>query len=270
MDDADPDDAALFPKAAGERLREAREAQGLSIAEVAARTRIPMRQLEAIERSDYAALPSITYSVGFAKAYARAVGVDEVAIGRDVRSQNDQGVRRTDYEAYALPDPSRVPSRGIAFVALGLAVLLLIAIGLWYGTSLFRRQAPAAPPAAYDTAGAIPEPPGSAAPAPVGGDQVTLTATGRVWLRVYDATGRTLFENTLNAGERYDVPSNANRPMVNVGRPDQLQVTLNGSALPPLGNGARAIKDVGVSAAALTARGAMPATGPAGGAQPAP
>jgi hypothetical protein len=42
--------------------------------------------------------------------------------------------------------------------------------------------------------------------------------------------------------------------MINVGRPDKLQVTVNGSAVPPLGSGRVAIKDVGISAAALAAR----------------
>ena len=42
--------------------------------------------------------------------------------------------------------------------------------------------------------------------------------------------------------------------MINVGRPDKLPVTLNGSAVPPLGTGERAIKDVPVGAAALAAR----------------
>ena len=111
MTDTDPgEEATLFPKTAGERLREAREAQGLSLAEIAARTRIPVRQLEAIEASNYAALPSITYSVGFAKAYARAVGADEVAIARDVRSQNNVTARRTDYETYEVSEASRVPT----------------------------------------------------------------------------------------------------------------------------------------------------------------
>ena len=84
--------------------------------------------------------------------------------------------------------------------------------------------------------------------------QVVLTATDDVWLRVYDAAGKTLFEKTLKPGDRYVVPGDANGPMINVGRPDKLQVTVNGSAVPPLGSGKVAIKDVGISAAALAAR----------------
>ncbi|MDB5707453.1 MAG: hypothetical protein JWN66_4569 [Sphingomonas bacterium] len=254
MTDTDSgEEATLFPKTAGERLREAREAQGLSLAEIAARTRIPVRQLEAVETSNFAALPSITYSVGFAKAYARAVGADEVAIARDVRGQNDQATRRTEYEAYEVTDSSGGPTSGIAIIAGAVAVLLLIAVGLWYGTNLFRGEEAQPAPVAEATEN-VQEAPPEAAPTPAGSGQVTLTATDEVWVRIYDATGKTLYENTLKPGDRFDVPADANNPMINVGRPDKLQVLLNGSAVAPLGDGAVAIKDVGISAAALTAR----------------
>ncbi|MES2044184.1 MAG: RodZ domain-containing protein [Pseudomonadota bacterium] len=265
----DPDageEATLFPKTAGEKLRDAREAQGLSLAEIAARTRIPLRQLEAIENSDYASLPSITYAVGFAKAYARAVGADEVAIAREVRGINETSVRRTEYEAYEINDPARVPSRGVAMFGVVVALLLLIGAGVWYGTTWFRGQDNAPPLVVPSDA----PPPAAVAttPAPVTG-QVVLTANDDVWLRVYEAdgtpNGRTLFENTLKPGDHFDVPADAKNPMINVGRPDKLQVTVNGSAVPGLGTGKVAIKDVPISAAALLARAA-----PAPDATPAP
>ncbi|GAA0297976.1 hypothetical protein GCM10009087_04750 [Sphingomonas oligophenolica] len=255
MTDTDPgEEATLFPKTAGERLREAREAQGLSLTEIAARTRIPVRQLEAIEASNFAALPSITYSVGFAKAYARAVGADEVAIARDVRSQNDVAIRHTEYESFEVTDSSRIPTRGLAFAGFGIALVLLIAVGLWYGTTWFRAgdSAPAAP--AAETAQVPQAAPTAASPAPAAAGQVSIIATDEVWMRIYDATGKTLYQNTLKPGDRYEVPADANGPMINVGRPDKLQILVNGTAVPPLGDGARAIQDVGISAAALVAR----------------
>lgn len=265
----DPDageEATLFPKTAGEKLREAREAQGLSLGEIAARTRIPLRQLEAIENSDYASLPSITYAVGFAKAYARAVGADEVAIAREVRGINETSVRRTEYEAYEINDPARVPSRGVAMFGVVVALLLLIGAGIWYGTNWFRGQDNAAP--LVVPSDAPPPAPVATTPAPVTG-QVVLTANDDVWLRVYEADGtpkgKTLFENTLKPGDHFDVPADATNPMINVGRPDKLQVTVNGTAVAPLGTGKVAIKDVPISAAALLARAA-----PAPGATPAP
>ena len=269
MTDADPgDQATLFPKTAGERLKEAREAQGLSLAEIAARTRIPVRQLEAIEASNFAALPSITYSVGFAKAYARAVGADEVAIARDIRSQNDVATRHVEYESFEQTDSSRAPTSGIVIACFIGAVLLLIGAGLWYGTPWFRGDGSAPAPAPTE-APQSPQAAPVAAPAPVTTGQVTIAATDEVWMRIYDATGKTLYENTLKAGDRYEVPADANNPMINVGRPDKLQIMVNGTAVPPLGDGARPIKDVPVSAAALAARASgAPQTTPTPGATP--
>ena len=64
----------------GERLRAAREAQGLSLEEVASRTRIPTRHLDSLEQSEWSRLPAPTYSIGFAKAYASVVGLDRTQI----------------------------------------------------------------------------------------------------------------------------------------------------------------------------------------------
>ncbi len=275
MTDPLPDEeATLFPKTAGERLREAREGQGLSLAEIASRTRVPVRQLEAVESGNYGALPSITYSVGFAKAYARAVGLDEAAIARDVRGASDQPAtaRRTDYEAYEIDEPTRVPTRGLAIGTLIVAVLLLVAGGLYYGTTLFRGEEKAPPPLVTDSVPAAPAP--VAAPSPtVPTGQVVLTATDEVWLKVYgkgaDGAGKTLYIGTLKAGETFAVPAGATGPLINVGRPDKLQVTVGGTAVAPLGDGRLAIKDVPIDAASLTARGAPQAAASRAAAAPA-
>ncbi|TXC69688.1 helix-turn-helix domain-containing protein [Sphingomonas ginsenosidivorax] len=249
--------APAHPERAGDVLRVAREAQGLTLADVAARTRVPLRHLEAIDASDYAGLPSPTYAVGFGRAYARAIGADEVRVAQMVRDDVAKLGRRTpEYEPYTMTDPARVPSRGVAVVALGLALAVLVLVGLWYGTDWFR---------AGDTGGAsgpatvatVPAPAVSVAvPKPVAptGGQVTLAATDEVWMRVYDADDKTLYLGTMKPGEKYDVPAGAKDPMINVGRPDKLTVTLNGANVPPLGTGERAIKDVKVGPEAIAAR----------------
>jgi len=270
MTDAEPvEPAKPIPRTPGERLREAREAQGLSLDEVAARTRVPLRQLQAIEEGNYAALPSITYSVGFAKAYARAVGADEVAIGRDVRAQNTHqpAVRRTEYVAYEPDEPKREPSGLVAVIGVALALLLLIAAGLWFGTTWFRGDSTTPAAAATNTAAqtAVPEAP--ATPSLQGG-QVALTAKDDVWLRIYDADG-TIYENTLKPGDSYAVPQDKPGLMINVGRPDKLTVTINGSAVPALGDGKVPIKDVPITASALLARGTPAAAAPTVEATPA-
>jgi len=254
-----PDQASLFPKTAGDRLREAREAQGLTLQDVANRTRVPIRHLEAIENNRLEGLASPTYAIGFAKTYARAVGLDEKAIAAEMRQSPQMPLSpRVGFEEYEPADPRRVPSSGIATIAAIIAVILLIGVGIWYGTSWLRggeEPAALATPDAEASVAAAPE----ATPTPIAGGQVVLTATDSVWLRVYDATGKTLIEKTMQPGEQYSLPGDANNPMINIGRPDKLQVTINGSAVPPLGDGKRAIKDVPISAAALQARGTAPA-----------
>ena len=62
MDELDVPEAP----SAGEQLRVAREAKGLSLEDIASQTRIPRRHLESIEQSDWTRLPAPTYSIGFA------------------------------------------------------------------------------------------------------------------------------------------------------------------------------------------------------------
>ncbi len=248
--------APAHPERAGDILRAAREAQGLSVADIAARTRVPLRHLEAIETSDYTTLPSVTYAVGFTRAYARAMGIDEVHVANLVRGEvATLGRKAPEYEPYEMTDPSRVPSRGIAIVALGLAIAVLVLVGLWYGTDMFRgsTSSTAVPVAETNVPAPQTAQPVPAAATPATG-QVTLTASDDVWMRVYDADNTTLYLGTMKPGDKFDVPKDAKDPMINIGRADKLAVTLNGAAVPPLGTGERAIKDVRIGAPAIAAR----------------
>ncbi|VXC70232.1 helix-turn-helix domain-containing protein [Sphingomonas sp. 8AM] len=257
----------------GARLRAAREAQGLSVAEVAARTRVTQRFLEALEDDRLDLLPSPTYASGFARAYARAVGLDQAEIGRGIRGELARGampIRQHHIEEIA--DPSRGPSRGTVIVAAGVALAVLILGVLWLSTGMFRgtQESPEAAASPTTVARSAPVPPPSPTPAT---GKVVLTAKNEVWMRVYDGANKTLFTGTLQPGQTFEVPAGTDRPMLNIGRPDQLEVTVDGRALPPLGDGKRAMKDVGVSAEALAARSAAvaaPAATPGGGTSPAP
>ena len=274
VDPGQPNPTPVAPARPGERLRQAREIRGLSLAEVAARTRVPQRHLEALETGDYGLLPSPTYAMGFSKAYARAVDADEVSIAQEVRRELDRlGPRQPEYVPYVTADPARVPSRGIAAIGIGVALAVLILVALWYGSSVFQQHAGTTTAASDDvtTQQVAPQPAAAPSPAIPTGGQVVLTATDTVWLRVYDADNKKLFEGTMKPGDRFEVPAAAKDPMINVGRPDKLAVTLNGSAIPPLGDGSRPIKDVAVSGSAIALRLAgQPANGqPGAGPTPA-
>lgn len=60
----------------GDQLRAARLHQGLEIADVARQLKLFPRQVEAMERDDYAALPSRVFVRGFIRNYARVLGLD--------------------------------------------------------------------------------------------------------------------------------------------------------------------------------------------------
>lgn len=63
----------------GAELRHARERAGLGLEEVAQRTRIPRRYLEALEREDHAALPPGPYLKGYLKQYRKFLSLPEVS-----------------------------------------------------------------------------------------------------------------------------------------------------------------------------------------------
>ena len=262
MVDSEVPEPGLFPQTVGERLRVLREAAGMDLNDIGTRTRIPLRHLEAIERGEYSALPSPTYALGFTRSYARAVGTDEAPLVAQLR----QELGREDPKArgnlpYEPVDPSRVPSRLLAWTAAVLA--LVLAIGYWTWRANYwgpdavtpvLSEAPSEPSPAVqpDTS-----PPAQVAPAPTTGE-VVLTATAPVWLRVYDTSRKKLFEKEMVVGERYIVPADATNPMILTGRPDGLKVTVGGLDVAPLGTADKPIRDVGISAAALAARPSAP------------
>lgn len=267
--------APVVTTTAAEDLRKGREAAGLSLEELGVRTRVPQRHLEALEEGRYAALPGITYCAGFSRVYAREVGLDENAIVAKVRAEiAEQGMATPDRYVPEEPVSSNsVPPRYLAWTA---AIIALLIAG---GYAIWRMQLNTQPTDQEIAQAARPETrittPGvanrsAAAPAPAPTGPVVLTAADEVWLRIYDADGKRLFEKAMAKGESYTVPTDANNPMILTGRPDALAVTVGGQAVPPLGTAERTIADVPISAAALLARGKAPADAGTGGNSAAP
>jgi transcriptional regulator with XRE-family HTH domain len=239
----------------GERLRVAREAKGMSLDDVANRTRIPIRHLQHIETEDWDALPAVTYAIGFTRNYANAVGLDGAEIAVALREQIG-GVRNRAPAAqyYEQADPARVPPRSLAIAAALLAIVLLVGFLVW---SNMQESAPAevpilevdGPPAAG------PDAPAAVAPQAAAGQSVTLTATGEVWLRVSEgAGGPTLYSGTLGAGQTFAVPATARQPVIHTGRPQLLRASVGASDLGPLEPVERTIDGVSLLPQDLAAR----------------
>jgi cytoskeleton protein RodZ len=260
------EEADVSQERPGDLLLKARLAKGVTLEQIASDTRVPMRQLLALESNNFASMPAVAYAIGFARSYARAVDLDENMIAQAVRE--DMGVMSVNArnEAFIPIDPARVPPRWLALAAAAFAVLLAVGYGVWrsqFSSAPTHTEIEAEPVSVPENAATTAKP----APAPVQGGAVVLTATNEVWLRIYDQNGDRLMEKVMQKGEAFTVPANANNPMILTGRPDVLSVTVGGKAVAPLGPPEKTISDVPISAAALLARPPAP---PAAAALPAP
>lgn len=261
-----PGEDQLRLHSVGEQLQTERERLKLSLADMAAKTRVPMRHLESIEKSDFASLPGTTYTLGFARSYARALDMDAAKVSSELRAEMAQG----GHEGYQAPaqnyepaDPSRVPSRTLAWTA-AIIGILVVAGYLFWRTNMIE-AVPAAPPVAQSAAPAGKAAKSAASPAaaaPAGGD-VVLTANDTVWVKIYDADEKRLYEKEMQRGESFTVPGDANKPMIVTGRPQALDVTVGGKAVPVLGPADETVADLEISAAALLARGTATGAAPA-------
>lgn len=84
-------------------------------------------------------------------------------------------------------------------------------------------------------------------------DQVMIFATRPTWVRVTSSSGATIFESTLNAGDSYVIPDGDGTAMLRSGNAGSLYFAVNGVALGPAGEGASIVRDVELTADALSA-----------------
>lgn len=262
---AEMDQDPLLGPTVGERLKAAREKSKLSLDDVAGQTRIPIRHLQHIERGEWDALPAVTYSIGFTRAYANAVGLDGPALATELRAQlgGDSRTASAPPAFYEPADPARVPPRSLAMLAALFAVLLAFGYLIWrnmaVGDPASDESEIVAGPAAPEAAPRAPPRPAGAVPAADDANSpVVLTATSDVWLRIYEGNGgRKIHEAILKAGERYQVPASAQTPQILTGRPNALQVTIGSTTIPQLAPVERTIADVSLRPADLLARAAQ-------------
>jgi len=218
----------------GERLRVAREEKGLSLEDIAAQTRIPRRHLEAIETADWDRLPAPTYTIGFARSYASAVGLDRTEVADQLRGEmGRQRSMPTASEVFEPADPARTMPKGLVIGAI-LAVIALVVLMSW----LNRRSLEQPDDTANSVAAPAEAPQQPAAPPPAAATAqgpVVLTATEAVWLQVAEKGGATLFSGTLQPGQTYTVPATATAPILRTGKPEALKATVGTAAAPALG-----------------------------------
>ncbi len=252
------------PAGVSARLRAAREAAGLTLEQLTGATRISSRHLAAMEAGNWAALPpGRPYALGFARSYAKAVGLDARAIADDVRKELDSAgptpSTRT-ISQFEPTDPAKTPTRGLLWLSL-LAVVMLVAGGLAFWRNYYVPSAglPAvgADQPAVKPAPIAPRPAGPNLPPPAANPTGTVVFTAledKIWAKFYDGAGKQLLQKQLAKGESYTVPADAQNPQIWTGRPDALAITVGGKPVAKLAEQQRTMKDVPISAAALTSR----------------
>lgn len=99
-DRLNPSAAASLPGSLGARLRAAREGLGLTPADVAAKLRLPLAIVEAVERDDLERLGAPVYARGYLASYARLAGLPAVVV--------DRALARVEVEAMPLHSATHV------------------------------------------------------------------------------------------------------------------------------------------------------------------
>lgn len=215
----------------GTQLRQAREANGNSIADVVQVIRFSAHQIEALERDDYASLPGATSARGLVRNYAKFLRLDPMPLlgllepavpvpEADVRPPANMG------EAEQSSLAERVPSRVLS-AAFGL--LVLVAAGFWYldteGESTAVKRAPPPVASALQPIVSMGDAGSSvtvATPtATVVGSNVAATPTelpgvpppsglrvefdDRSWIEIRDVTQKVVLVGEYGAGARHNV-----------------------------------------------------------------
>lgn len=217
----------------GQRLRAAREAKGLSLEDLAAQTRIPLRHLASIETGDWEHLPAPTYTIGFAKSYASAVDLDRAEIGNDLREEmGGQRFATASSDVFEPADPARTMPKGLVIGAIAAVILLVVLMSWLNQRSLQGADEPT--PAETNSAGPEGGTPTQAPAAAVAQGPVVLTAIEPVWLSIKDGTS-VLKQGIMQGGESYQVPATATAPVVTTAKAEALKVNVGNSVAGPIG-----------------------------------
>jgi cytoskeleton protein RodZ len=210
----------------GQRLREAREAKGLGLAEVSSRLKMPLRVVQSLEAEDWARLGAPVFVRGQLRSYARLLGIDATPV------EAAAGVAVVE-PPVLVPRTYTSPLQRFAEHAARRAVYIVmtvaIAIPVWLATrpqmdlaasnaapldapaspqqrpahSAASRQAPSRA-ASPGTAGDGPHPlvASLAALPPREAPALSLQFEGDSWARVIGPDGQLLEQALLHAGDR--------------------------------------------------------------------
>ncbi len=228
----------------GAHLRNLRTQKGLSIEDVAAKTLIQGRFLEAIEAGDVQPLPETLYVRGFIRRFGEAVGVDGVQLSEQLPLEKNRYFAATA-DTTKTSGPSAIAVRPWHLYALYLVGILAAGSALSYVLSrqtaeLSGKPAGQASPAA--TQNAQPSPAASPKPSPspaakpkppAAPVQAKLNITKDAYM-VITLDGKQIFEGILKQGESktYTAQKTIN---IYTGNAGGVTLSANNKAAKPMG-----------------------------------
>jgi cytoskeletal protein RodZ len=244
-----PDEATSV----GAALAAAREQRGLSVADVAERTRIRSTLIRDIEADRFDRCGGMVYARGHLRNIAQVVGVDPGPLLE--RFDAEHGNQPAPIVTAPIPGPTardqrkerrgyaRVDRSGpnwatamIAVFAIVFAVLVVSIVAQAVRGSK-KNNAHSPHPATSHSAGSTPKPTPSAtssspSPSPsLSGINVVLRATkGQSWIKVLDATGKELYQDVMKVGDIQNF-HDAKQITVRFGNSQAMDVMLNGQDL---------------------------------------
>src|SRR5512134_646237 len=147
----------------GDFFKQVRETKGLTVDEVASKTRIRTDFVKALEEGNFAKLPDQVFARGFVRSYARSLGLDEEdAIHRFIQSAGAFYEKQDERERLkvrqAEEERKRRANRKAVAVAIGIAILTLVILLIREQSSLLVRRSQTEPPSTAAKRVTPPEP----------------------------------------------------------------------------------------------------------------
>jgi cytoskeletal protein RodZ len=216
----------------GGTLAKARQEAGLTVTQVADRTRIRETVINAIERDDYTLCGGNFYARGHIRSIARVAGIDPeplITEYDDAHGGSPQAIPAR--QAFEPETPVRFRERRapnwsaamlVAIVLIAIYGVVRVAAGHESHRSVERAAAPATsrPSAAPSHSGAV-------AQAPRKDVTVRVKAKQASWLNVRDAKGKELFSGIIRQGQSEEWTSRK-RIRLLIGNGGGLRLTVNG------------------------------------------
>ncbi len=207
----------------GEFFKQAREAKGLTLDEVASKTRIHPSFLRAIEECNFTKLPDQVFVKGFVRSYARALGMDEdEAVRRFLATAGSFYEKQAEGERLRLKqvedERRKRANRNVVITGVGVALLGLVFVMSREQTAVAPRPASEPQPSRSPVSSA-----GESAPSPAKETEMPESTAASPAASVPQELPRT--EETVGLVPATPEPASA-LPLEGV-RPDQAPLTLD-------------------------------------------